>query len=247
MSRPLLGVVSIGQTPRPDLHQVFAAAAPHAAVRVVGALDDVPATAIDALAAAPGDYPLLVRLADGRTAEIALDALHPLVERQARALVADGAYAIVIACAGAFPDVIVPGPVLLPGRLVPAVVRTLVHTRQIGVVSPICAQVPAAETKWRRDGFDPVVTWASPVIHDEIVGAANAMRAAAPELVVLDCMGHDDAYAAEFAARCGCPVVSAQAITARVAGALVPSLSSLSALAPAASPDPAPAPAPIHA
>jgi hypothetical protein len=40
-------------------------------------------------------------------------------------------------------------------------------------------------------------------------------------LVVLDCMGHDDAYRAEFARLCGRPVVAAQTLVARVAGAVI--------------------------
>jgi protein AroM len=218
----LLGVVTIGRTPRPDLEAVFAAAAPHAEIRVRGALDDITWEAIAALSEEPGDYPLLVRLAEECTTEIARDALHPLVERQARALAAEGAYAVVIACAGAFPDIDAPVPVILPGRVVPAVVHALVQSPRVGVVSPNAAQLPAAESKWRADGFDPVLTWASPSRYGDMAVAAHAMRDAAPVLVVLDCMGHDEAYTREFAERCGCPVVSAQSITARVAGSIMP-------------------------
>ncbi len=189
---------------------------------MVGALDALSNDAIAALAAEATSYPLLVRLTDGRTAEVGLHALHPLVTMRARELVAQGAYAVVVACAGDFPAVDAPAPVLLPGRIVPAVVRSLVRGPRIGVITPICAQQSAAEAKWRRDGFDPVVTWASPVMHDELIAAADLMHAEAPELVVLDCMGHDEQVTAECAARSGCAVVSAQAITARVAGALVP-------------------------
>ena len=96
------------------------------------------------------------------------------------------------------------------------------RTDRIGVVAPIARQMRAAESKWRADGFDPVMTWASPTVEADIARAAEVMRAAAPELVVLDCMGHDDRYADRFAMLCNCPVISAQSVTARAAGALRP-------------------------
>ncbi len=219
---PLLGVITIGQTPRPDLHDAFAREAPHAEVRVAGALDDLDADAVAALAA-PGDaYPLLVRLRNGSAAEIPLTTIHRYVVASAQQLAAAGAYAIVVACAGAFPDVECTVPVLLPGRVLPATVRRLVHSRHIGVVAPFEGQVAAAESKWRADGFEPVMSWASPAVPHDIHRAAAAMRAASPELVVLDCMGHGDGYAERFAELCGCRVISAQSVTAHGAGAILP-------------------------
>jgi protein AroM len=218
----ILGVVTIGQAPRPDLVAAFGREAPHATVVVAGALDGLPRAAIDALAAqaAAHDVPLLVRLADGSTAEVPRATLAPCVAACAAALAAAGAYAVVVACAGDFPAVPCPVPLLLPGRIVPAVVRALGHGPRIGVITPVAGQVAAATAKWRADGFDPVVAAAAPGQATALDRAAVAMQAAAPDLVVLDCMGHDDADAARFAAHCGRPVLAAQSLTARVAGAL---------------------------
>jgi protein AroM len=220
-ARPrVLGIVTIGQTPRPDLAATFAAAAPRADVRVAGALDGLTAGAL-AVLAAPGPYPLLVRLASGGTAEIPRDVLVPYVARAAEALAAGGATVVVIACAGEFPDVPCAVPVLVPGRVVPAAVRALAVGARLGIVTPNAAQAPFAERKWRDDGFDVAVTHASPVDHDDLARAAAAMREAGVALVVLDCMGHDDAYRTDFARLSGLPVVAAQSLVAAVAGALL--------------------------
>lgn len=218
--RPLLGVVTIGQTPRPDLVATFGLAAPHADVWVAGALDGLEAPAVAALAA-PGPYPLLVRLAAGGTAEIPRDTLVPLVAAAAARLADRGATLIVVACAGEFPSFPCRVPVLLPGRVVPATVRAVAAGGRIGIVTPNAAQAPFAEAKWRADGFDVVVTHASPTAHDEIAAAAAAMRAAGVMLVVLDCMGHDDAYRAAFARLSGCSTIAAQSLVADLAGAMV--------------------------
>lgn len=216
----VLGVVTIGQTPRPDLDAAFRRHAPTATIRVVGALDGMGAAEVATLAV-PDSYPLLVRLADGGTARIPLKTLAPLVEERVRRLAEEGAVAIVVACAGAFPDLPCSVPVLLPGKLLPGVVRALTTGGRIGVVTPLAEQAPAARRKWTDDGFSVDIAWASPYVHEELDAAAEAMRDPALEMVVLDCMGHGDEYRRLFARRCGRPVVLAQSVVARVAGELV--------------------------
>ena len=221
MTPPLLGVVTIGQSPRPDLVAAFAAHCPGARVEVRGALDGLTTSAIDALAGAPTEYPLLVRLADGTTREIGLDALHPRVVLQARALAADGAAAVAIACAGDFPEVPCDVPVVLPGRVVPAVARAVGAPARLGVVTPVAGQVAAASAKWRADGFDPVVTAAAPDDEAALDRAADALREAGVSFAILDCMGHAEDAARHLAARSGARVLLAQTLAARVAGELV--------------------------
>jgi protein AroM len=224
-ARPVLGLVTIGQTPRPDFEALFAAHAPGAEIQLAGALDDLAPDAARALERHGGDYPLLVRLRDGSSAEIPLATLVPRVEIFARALTEAGAAAVVVLCAGDFPDIHCGVPVLIPGRILPAVAGALAPRRRVGVVTPVAGQAQAAEAKWRRDGFHTEVVWASPRRHDELAAAAERMAGADVDLIVLDCMGHDDAYRRAFASRAGRPVLAAQTIVARVAGELVAAIS----------------------
>ncbi len=217
---PRLGIVTIGQTPRPDLVEAFGAEAPLAEVRVAGALAGAGDADLQAIAA-PGDYPLLVRLASGRTIEVPRERLVPRVADAARRLAAEGASLVVVACAGDFPDVPCPAPVLLPGRIVPAVAGAISVSRRIGVVTPNRAQAPYAARKWREDGFDPIVAWASPADDGEMARAAAAFRDPGIDLVVIDCMGHADEARRAMAAWTGRPVLAAQSVVARVAGALL--------------------------
>lgn len=218
---PLLGVITIGQSPRPDLERLFADAAPDARVRVRGALDGLEGHEVADLARRRTEYPLLVRLRDGSTREIGIEWLHPLVERLAREFAEEYARAVVVACAGDFPECRCEVPVVLPGRVVPREVAAMSPRLRVGVVTPVEGQARAAAAKWLTDGFLPSVTWASPARHVEIMRASAAMKDADIDVVVLDCMGHDTAYAEEFARRSGKRVVTAQEITARVAGALM--------------------------
>ncbi|MBP7779165.1 MAG: AroM family protein [Acidobacteria bacterium] len=219
-ARRLLGIVTIGQTPRPDLAATFGAAAPNADVCLAGALDGLSAAEVSALAVA-GPYPLLVRLADGTTAEIPRDTLVPRVAAAAQTLADQGVALVVVACAGEFPAIACAVPVLVPGRVVPATVRAVAAGALVGIVTPNAAQVPFAEAKWRADGFAVTVTHASPAHHDDIARAAAAMRHADVALVVLDCMGHDEAYRAEFASLSLRPTLAVQTLIANLAGAMV--------------------------
>jgi len=221
VTAPLLGIVTIGQSPRPDLVSAFSAYAPGARIAVRGALDEVTPGQLDAWSAMPTDYPLLVRLADGTTREVGRELLHPRVVAAAAQLAADGAAAVVVACAGDFPDVPSPVPVVLPGRLIPAVVRAVAPHRRIGIVTPVQGQVAAATAKWRSDGFDPVVTWAAPDDDEALDRAASALRESDVPLIVLDCMGHADDAAHRLEVGSGIRVLLAQTLVARVAGELV--------------------------
>ncbi len=221
MNAPVLGLVTIGQTPRPDLERVFGTAAPHARIRVAGALDGWSRAAVESISGRDG-CALLARLSDGTAIEVPQASLYPLVIDRAALLTRLGATAIVVVCAGGFPSVSAPVPVLLPGRIVPAVVGALARTRRIGIVLPNQAQMPFALARWREAGFEARPTWVSPV--DEGVNfdrAAGEMQDPSLELVVLDCMGHDEAFRERFASRCGRPVLAAQTMVARIAAAMV--------------------------
>jgi len=219
--RPILGLVTIGQTPRPDFEALFAAHAPGAEIRIAGALDDLPPDAARALERPGDDCPLLVRLRDGGSAEVPLATLMPRVEVVARALADAGAAAVVVLCAGDFPDIPCGAPVLLPGRILPEAAAAGAPRRRVGVVTPVAGQAAAAEAKWRRDGFYVEVAWASPLRREEMAAAAAQLAHADVDLIVLDCMGHDEAYRESFARLTGHPVLAAQTVVAHVAGELV--------------------------
>ena len=214
----MLGLVTIGQTPRPDLEAEFRRHSPDAEVLTLGALDGLTAEEIADLAASGDEYPLHTRLADGTTANVPIKALAPLVAEQAQRIAGDGAYLVVVLCAGGFPDFDCPVPLLLPGRVVPAVAGSLSRSRRVGVVTPIREQIGAARAKWESDGFSVEVTSASPFRHEEIHRAAAALSDPTLDLVVLDCMGHDESYRMEFTELCSRPVLLAQTLVARVAG-----------------------------
>lgn len=217
----MLGIVTIGQTPRPDIERACRPYAGGTAIHIVGALDGLTREEVRRIENQDGPYPLLVRLAGGETAEVALEALVPRVTACATSLAAAGVRLVVIWCAGDFPDIPCPVPVLRPGRLLPGCAAEMMQTRNIGVVTPVPRQIDAARAKWQADGFAATVTWAAPGNADDLARAGRELAGPAIELVVLDCMGHGEDARRDLARASGHPVISAQSLTARVAGALI--------------------------
>jgi protein AroM len=165
-----------------------------------------------------GDYPLLTILNDGSTREISMQRLLPLLNRCARELAGDGASLALLICAGAFPDLESPIPVLYPGRIVPAVVAQLSATRRIGIVTPNPGQVASARQHWQRHDFSVEICVASPKEAGALERAAETLRQPDLELIVLDCMGFGPESGRRLAKLVGRPVICPQSLIARVMG-----------------------------
>jgi len=211
-----VGILTIGQTPRPDLEAVFRRHLPGVELIVRGALDGVSRPAIQELAAAGGEYPLFTILRDGTTCEISLYRLKPLLDEQAKAVAAAGAAVAALMCAGNFPDLASPIPVLYPSRVLSAVVRGVCRGNKIGIVLPNAGQVGIAVEHWREKGFDATPAVASPKEPAALPEAAKALADPSLELIVLDCMGFPPEEARRMRALCGRPVLCPQGILPRV-------------------------------
>ena len=211
-----VGILTIGQTPRPDLEAVFRRHLAGVGLLVRGALDGVSAEAIDAMAAAGGEYPLFTVLADGTTREISLHRLKPLLDQRAQEVAAAGASVAALMCAGNFPDLASPIPVLYPSRVLSAMVRGVCRGNKIGIVLPNAGQVGVAITHWRETGFEAKAAVASPKEPGALIEAAKALANPELELIVLDCMGFPPEEARRMRALCGRPVLCPQGILPRI-------------------------------
>lgn len=216
MTVDTIGIITLGQTPRPDLERVFRRHLPDANLLVRGGLDDVPAAEVNALAAAGGEYPLFVILRDGSHREISLYRLKPYLDRRAREAADAGAAISVLMCAGDFPDLDSPIPMLYPSRVLTAVARGVCRGNRLGVVTPNAGQVAPATNHWRKKGFHPAVTVASPLDPEALSRAAAALADPGLELIVLDCMGFTPEAARRMRELCDRPVLCPQGLIPRV-------------------------------
>src|SRR2546427_7004665 len=222
--RSVVGLVTIGQSPRPDVVPEMAArTGPGVEVREAGALDGLKRSEIEALAPTGHDESLVTRLTDGSAVFVGKEKIVGLVEQRIAALERGGATMTALLCTGAFPrlrssrTLIQPHPVLL-GTL-----RGLSWPGRLGVLTPSVPHVPQTEARWRRDGFDPVVAPLSPYEEEDaaaLARVATALRQAEAGLVVLDCMGFNRKTRDELRALTGAPVLLANLLVARVVAEL---------------------------
>jgi protein AroM len=216
-----VGILTIGQAPRPDLEAVFRRHLPGVELLVRGALDHLSAQAIDALAASGGEYPLFTILRDGTTREISLHRLKPLLDDRVKQAAAEGASVAALMCAGNFPDLDSPIPVLYPSRVLAAVVRGVCRGNRIGIVLPNAGQVGVAVAHWRENGIEAAAAVASPKEPAALSEAARALADPTLELIVLDCMGFPPDEARRMRGLCGRPVLCPQGILPRLMAELL--------------------------
>jgi protein AroM len=211
----LLGLVTIGQSPRPDIRATYAAVlGDEAEIMEAGALDGLTADDIAALAPTGDDIPL-VTLAHDTEVRIGKAAITPLLQRAIDRVVAIGAGVVVVLCTGRFDGLSAPVPLIEPDRVLDGFMRAIQPSGRLGIIMPDAGQEGMMRRKWR--GYDLTLATASPyqppVVWDTII--AEFARVGV-QGIVLDCMGFGPPDKAYFAAASGVPVLCAQTATAHL-------------------------------
>ncbi|HEX6210520.1 MAG TPA: AroM family protein [Methylomirabilota bacterium] len=216
--RPVVGLVTIGQSPRPDVvPDMVEIIGPGVEIREAGALDGLGRAEIDALAPRGDDEILVTRLADGTPVFLGRQRIEGLLEQRIAALEAGGATLTALMCTGDFPRLRARRPIVQPQPVLVGALRGISWPGRLGVVVPSVPHVPQAVERWRGEGFEPVVVALSPYEEEDpaAVGrAAEGLRGSG--LVVLDCMGFRRKTRDEFRELIGAPVLLANLLVARV-------------------------------
>ncbi len=215
---PVLGTVTIGQSPRTDLiPEMQAILGPEVQVVEGGALDGLSLAKIQSFKPGPGDYVLVTRLRDGTSVKIAEKHILPLMQAQIDKVVALGADVVSLVCTGSFPEFVCPKPLIEPQKVLGYVVRAVSDRLRVGVVVPDADQIGHAEERWQDAGKAVRVVAASPYGDlSRLDEAAGDLRRAGCELGVLDCIGFTFAMKERFSAGLGAPCVLARSALARV-------------------------------
>jgi protein AroM len=217
MSRTL-GIVTIGQAPRDDIVELFAAQAP-AGTKVIlrGALDGLSDAEVDALPPRSGADTLYTRLRGGRDVKISKQAV---IDRSPAALArlrADGCDAIVYACTGEFPPMEGDAGVLFPSRVLSGLAEGLLPRGRLGLLVPFAEQGEKLKAKWVRAGVEVIVEALVPSADPlETKAVADRLAAAKPDLIALDCMSYTPATKAAVKERVPAPTLLAITATGRV-------------------------------
>ena len=214
----ILGIVTIGQAPRDDIAELFAAQAP-AGTKVIlrGALDGLTDAEVDALPPLNGADTLYTRLRGGRDVKISKQAVIDRSPAAFARLRADGCDALVYACTGEFPPMQGDENVLFPSRVLAGVAHGLLPRGRLGLLVPFAEQGEKLAKKWARPGLDVVVEAVVPsASRDEVAAAARRLGRHKPDLVALDCMSYTPVTKDAVKAEVGVPTLLAITATGRI-------------------------------
>jgi len=218
MTNQRLGVVVIGQSPRPSVAaEIAAVLSPAMTIDLRGALDGMTRAEIDAIPPEGGHDALFTLLPDGEPVTISKKAVETRAARQIARFAEEGTRVTMLACTGKFPNLAPEGLVILPSAVSHKMVEAVLPKGRLGVFSPLAEQTALIHTKWQRGGIDVAGVTLRPGADGAAVDAAAArMAALSPDLVVMDCMGYTTANKARVRAITKGPVVLAIALAARV-------------------------------
>ncbi len=218
-STPTIAAVTIGQSPRDDIVPEMQSFVPSAAWIQAGALDDASEELLARLAPAPGDFPLVTRLADGRAILVSEASVHGRLQPAGRR-VEQSADLVVLLCSGTF-SLSCRVPLLLPGRLLATTARAAANDRPVAVFTPEASQIAQQELRWRSSGVNARVYFASPYHPTDFRSLSARARDEGATLVVLDCLGYTRGMKDEVVAGARVPVLLVRSLVARVAAELV--------------------------
>lgn len=184
-----LGLIALGQTPRPDFMKMFHNVVLNTEIVVTGALDGVSDDEIMKLSNASNTYLLYVVLSDGTIREIALDLLLPYLKSRVAELAAAGVEIAIVMCAGNFPDLGGSIPIIYPGRVISALVGAVSPSKKIGVIVPNKGQMQSAVDHWEEAGFNIKAVAISPQEFMSLNVCPEEISDLSLDLIILDCMG----------------------------------------------------------
>jgi protein AroM len=227
MNKPLrharMGVVVIGQSPRPSIAaEIAAVLSPDVTVELRGALDGMSRAEIDAIPPRDGADALFTLLPNGDAVKISKKAVELRASLQLARLRHDGASVTMLACTGKFPNLSEVGLLILPSAVLHRLVEAVLPRGRLGVFSPLAEQTALIAAKWQREGVEVVGLTLQPGSDDAAVDrAARAMAEKHPDLVVMDCMSYSSANKTRVRQSYSGPVILAIAAAARVVAELV--------------------------
>ena len=225
MLKRVLGTLTIGQAPRPDVVPIIDR---HVAAEIRrihrGVLDGLSSGEIDRRYRPEPEEPVLVtRLQDGTEVELSRRRMKGGVQQALRALEAEGCDAILLLCTGTFDGLECDKAWLVePDHIIPAVVAGLIEKRQLGVIVPIASQIGSESGKWRPLHRPPVFAAASPyaATPDAVVDVGKELQARGADAILLDCIGFTELHR-EALLPLGTPVILSNAVAAKAVSELL--------------------------
>jgi protein AroM len=159
---------------------------------------------------------------DGTEVTIAERHIDERMKACAAELEKEGVDLIVLFCTGEFPGLVSKKLMVKPDALLENVVRGLLPAGRLAAVVPSPKQLSILDKRWGRVCPRVVLDSVSPYTGTpaDFEAAAERIKAASPDLVVLDCMGFNETVRGIFTRITGKPVILPRSLLGRMVGEL---------------------------
>lgn len=215
---PVLGAITIGQSPRddlvPDMKKILG---PAWTVRECGALDDLEPT--DLPRSREGEKMYVTRLRCGKEVKVQQSFLVPLLQECVHHL-EPHVDILVLLCTGPLPPMRHTKILLEPSRIVRGMVPLLCAEGPVGIVVPHREQIAFLQEEWEKRGVNAELVAVSP--YERNTGWEHIVpKLANMNMIVLDCMGYDEGMKKELIHQTQKPVVLPRQLLAAILGTLL--------------------------
>lgn len=185
-----LGILVVGQSPRPEVEIEFRRLVADVDLDLRGCLDGLSRSEIARLEPNGNETTLFTRLPSGEGVKLSKRAVVEHGTRHLDELENSGAQAVLILCTGEFP-IWAGRRVLIPSIIMKNFVVGVQPQGHLGVLSPLETQVDNTRKRWLSENHDVTVKALSPnATIKEAEIAVRALVEASPDLVVLDCVSY---------------------------------------------------------
>lgn len=219
-----LGVVVIGQSPRPDVvNQMQRLLGDGVEIDLRGSLDGMTRAQISAIRPSSGADTLFTRLPpDHEDVTISKQVVEERAKIQIERFVREGATVTMLCCTGEFPALGGDGVVVLPSAVLSGIIDGLLPKGRLDVLLPLPEQAKELCAKWHRTGREVVSVPLIPSADETTIdAAARALDALNPDLVVMDCMSYTKPMKDRVRQTVRAPVILAIAATAHIVAELL--------------------------
>ena len=207
MTNKVIGALTIGQSPRPELVAPLKRRLPEECqILQAGALDGLTKASLPAVH--NGNYPLTTRMQDGSSVMIEESFLAAELQQALDQLEERGVMATILLCAGTFSDLRGTRPLLKPFAVGRAVIDSI-GLNKIGLIAPIKEQEAPIRRRWQAAGFQPTVWTAALSRQDEqfVQQLNEQIELNKLECIVLDYVGHPEPLVSQLRATTVVPLI----------------------------------------
>lgn len=212
-----IGVVTIGQSPRPDLiGEMERILGKGYEVLEKGALDDFTLEDVQKIKIEEGQGVLVTRMRDGTEIKITHDIVNPVIQKRITELEAEGVEMILLVCTGRFPEFKSNVLVVQPSNIIRGVTRAAIRKGRMASILPSMQQVGGSPREREEDGLVTYLDSASPYGPiEEVEKLGDRLAKQNVDLIVLNCMGFDHNHKRIIVEKTGKPVLQSSAMVAR--------------------------------